>query len=72
MSNTTLTDNAFVQMNIAERKEFIDKLTIAATHGYFGECADVVNLAESNGLYEIIKPISANEPEIKDLDNPIN
>lgn len=72
MNATTLTDNAFVQMNIAERKEFIDKLTIAATHGYFGECAEIINLAEISGLYERVKPVSANEEQIKDLDNPID
>lgn len=73
MNNTALTeDNNFLQLNIAERKEFIDKLTIAATHGYFGECAEIVNIAEISGLYERIRPISANDKQIKDLDHPIN
>jgi len=72
MNNTTLTDNAYNELTIVEKYDFIGKLVIAAQNGYFGECAEIVNIAQSNGLYERIKPISANEPEIKDLDNPIN
>lgn len=71
-TQATIVDNYFLELNITERKEFIDKLTIAATHGYFWECAEIVNIAEISGLYERIKPISANDTQIKDLDNPIN
>lgn len=70
MSNN---ENQYNELTIVEKAEFISKLIIAASHGYFGECVDVVNLAQRNGLYDKIKPISENVPEIKnDLDNPIN
>lgn len=72
MNNTTLTDNAYNDLTIVEKADFISKLIIAASHGYFGECSEIVNLAQSNGLYERVKPVSANDEQIKDLDNPIN
>lgn len=72
MNTTTLTDNAYNELTIVEKAEFLSKLIIAAGHGYFGECAEIVNLAQSNGLYDRVKPISANDEQIKDLDNPIN
>ncbi len=72
MNNTIEQYNAFLEMPIHERKEFTDKLLIAAQHGYFPECSEVVNMAEREGLYERIKPISANHSDIKDLDNPIS
>ena len=72
MNTTTLTDNAYNELNIVEKAEFLSKLIIAAGHGYYGECCDVVNKAQSNGLYTRVKPVSANDEQIKDLDNPIN
>jgi len=73
MNNITITDNPYNELTIVEKAEFISKLIIAAQHGYYGECAETVNLAQRNGLYALVKPISANAPEIKnDLDNPID
>lgn len=72
MNNTTLTDNPINDLTILQRAEFLGKLVIAAQHGYFGECSDIVNKAQSNGLFERIKPIGANNEQIKDLDNPIS
>ena len=72
MNNTTLTNNAYNDLTIVEKAEFISKLIIAASHGYYGECAETVNLAQRNGLYDRVKPISANDEQIKDLDNPIH
>lgn len=72
MNNTTLTDNAYNDLTIVEKADFISKLIIAASHGYFGECAEVVNKAQNDGLYTRIKPVSANDQQIKDLDNPIH
>lgn len=71
MNNTTLPDNPYNDLTIVEKAEFISKLIIAASHGYYVNTADVVNLATSDGLYDRVKPISANNAEIKDLDNPI-
>lgn len=65
-------NNPFTDLILPDRYDFLVKLIFAAQHGYFGECAEIVNLAESNGLYTRVKPISANNADIKDLDNPIN
>lgn len=67
-----MTDNAYNDLTIVEKADFISKLIIAASHGYFGECSEVVNRAQGDGLYTRIKPVSANDEQIKDLDNPIN
>jgi len=72
MNNTAFTDNAYNELTIVEKADFLSKLIIAAGHGYFDKCSEVVNLAQSNGLYERIKPVSASNEQIKDLDNPIN
>lgn len=73
--NTALTDqqneNSFLDLNMLERYEFIHKLIIAAQHGYFGECSEVVNRAQIDGLFERIKPSLPSHEQIKDLDNPI-
>ncbi len=65
-------DKTFASLTIVEKYEFIGKLVIAAQNGFFGECSKIVNRAQSEGLYERIKPISANNEQIKDLDNPIS
>jgi len=63
---------AFNELTIVERKEFIGKLIIAAQTSYYPECMEIVKQAERSGLFEEVKPISANVPEIKnDLDKPI-
>ena len=72
MNNPHLTENPYNDLTIVEKYEFMGKLIIAAQNGYFGECSEIINIAQSNGLYERIKPISANDEQIKDLDNPIN
>ncbi len=74
MNNTIeqIEDKTFASLTIVEKYEFIGKLVIAAQNGFFGECSEIINQAEISGLYQRIKPISANHPEIKELDNPIN
>lgn len=72
MNNPQFTDNPYNDLTIVEKYEFIGKLIIAAQNGYFGECSEIISIAQINGLYERIKPISANDEQIKDLDNPIN
>lgn len=62
----------YLQLTIPERWEFMGKLAIAAQHGYFSECSEVVNRATIDGLYKVVKPISANHEQIQDLDNPIH
>lgn len=64
-------DNTYASLTIVEKYEFIGKLVIAAQNGFFGECSEIVNLAEISGLYERIKVVSENNEQIKDLDNPI-
>ncbi len=65
-------DKTFASLTIVEKYEFIGKLVIAAQNGFFGECSEIVNRAQSEGLYDRIKPIGANNEQIKDLDNPIS
>ncbi len=65
-------DNTYASLTIVEKYEFIGKLVIAAQNGFFGECTEIVNRAQSEGLYERIKVVSENNQQIKDLDNPIN
>jgi len=76
MSNTALTDqqneNSFLNLNMLERYEFIHKLIITAQHGYYGECSEVVNRAQRDGLFERIKPSFPTHEQIIDLDNPIH
>ena len=72
--NTALTDQQkdYSTLSIFEKWEFMGKLVIAAQHGYFSECSEIVNRAQSEGLYERIKPVNASHEQIKDLDNPIH
>ena len=76
MNNTTITDQTedktFASLTIVEKYEFIGKLVIAAQNGFFGECSEIINNAEVSGLYDRVKPISGNNQQIRDLDNPIN
>ena len=73
MNNTTFKmQEDYLQLTLPERWEFMGKLAIAAQHGYFSECSEIVNRAQIDGLYERVKPVSANDEQIKDLDNPIN
>lgn len=68
-----MNNSAFIELTPLEKAEFIGKLVIAAQNDFFGECSDIINKAQQQGLFERVKPLltGGGNAQMNDLNNPI-